>query len=80
MQKINSKTSTDSDNVGIIVVSVIVIIVVVVLLIYVYWYLRKSRRMKGRYKPSQMEMNGPGLAPVIPLDKMMDPTNGERLI
>ena len=69
-----------SDNsAGVIAASVIVIIAVIVAIaIYTIWYTRKSRRLKGQYKPSQMEQNG--IAPSIPLDKILDPTNGERLI
>ena len=64
---------------GIVAASVIIVIAIIIaIVIYSVWYTRKSRRLKGQYKPSQMEQNG--IAPSIPLDKIIDPTNGERLI
>ena len=64
---------------GIVTASVIIVIAIIIaIVIYSIWYTRKSRRLKGQYKPSQMEVNG--IAPSIPLDKIIDPTNGERLI
>lgn len=66
---------------GVVVAIVIIIIAALVAITaYAYWYIRKSRRLKGRYKPSQMEQNGPGVVPGIPLDKILDPVDGERLI
>ena len=73
--------SSDESNVGVIVACIVIIMAIIVaVLIYVYWYFRKARRMKGRYKPSRMEQFGPGIAPGIPLDKMVEQSNGERLI
>jgi len=40
--------------------------------------MRKSRRLKGQYKPSAMEQGG--VAPGIALNKMLDPAHSERLI
>ncbi|KAH3795500.1 protein crumbs homolog 1-like [Dreissena polymorpha] len=78
--KQNGDPSGDN-NTGIIIASVIIVIIIVlILVVYVLWYLRKSRRLKGQYKPSHIEQNGPGVAPSIPLDKMFDNSHGERLI
>lgn len=68
------------DNSAIYAVAIIIILILVVITtLYVLWYMRKSRKMHGRYKPSEEEqtVNGDG---GIPLDKMLDATTGERLI
>ncbi|KAL3872349.1 hypothetical protein ACJMK2_040279, partial [Sinanodonta woodiana] len=67
-----------AENRTVVIVSVIVIVIVIKsLVMYLLWYLKKSRRMKGRYMPSEVEQNA---TPAIPLEKMIDPINGERLI
>ncbi|XP_053381259.1 protein crumbs homolog 1-like [Mercenaria mercenaria] len=72
---------SSSNTGGVVAASVIIIIIIIiVLLIYAVWYIRKLRRMKGRYKPSQIEAANPPAVSVIPLEKIIDPTTGERLI
>jgi len=73
-----SEPSTSNSGV-IIAVSIIILAIVVALLIYAYWFIWRTRRLKGQYKPSQMEQNWLGDR-AIPLDKMLVPNYEERII
>ena len=73
--QLNGATASSDKN-YIVIAIVVIIIVIAAAAAYITWHVRRSRKMKGQYKPSEAEQNnGTG----IPLDKMAD-AFGERLI
>ncbi|XP_033725137.1 neurogenic locus notch homolog protein 1-like [Pecten maximus] len=73
-----SLKAPEDSSAGVIAASVIIIIILIALVLgYVAWYMKKSRKMHGRYRPSEEE-NSANTS--IPLEKMLDVTTGERLI
>lgn len=76
---VSAQTTGMCDNNSCVTIAIVVIIIVILIgVILGVWYTRKSQRLKGQYKPSQMERTG--ITPAIPLDKMLHPYYGERLV
>ncbi|XP_050414381.1 fibropellin-1 [Patella vulgata] len=66
------------NNNAIIIASILIVLILVLLvLIYAVWYTKRKRRRQGRYKPAKAEQS---MNNEIPMDKMIDASNGEILI
>ncbi|KAL8562428.1 hypothetical protein ACOMHN_066142 [Nucella lapillus] len=76
-KKKRSDKSSNTNTNTIVIALVVIIVLVTAAAAYVSWHVRRARRMKGHYKPSEAEHNnGTGIA----MDKMSTDTFGERLI